>query len=200
MRFLKTENGRRGEKQSMIKLRFVVLFLVLAFVVFPSATFADQAQKENEEGICQQWGINIWGLSYHTDKSDRGFKVNSANWGIGVGCYKRPEWKWLGKSEDNKVFLQTDAMLNSYNGLLVLASSGVEYKLTTIFSGCKVFVDAALTMAYYQNPIKKKSEIKFGPVPGLALGCGNLKSNIVFIPSVDKNHLAAVVASFSVLF
>lgn len=171
-----------------------VLFVLLSFGAFPSTAFA---QGESNERICQQWGINIWGLSYHVDKD---IDYNATNWGIGVGCYKRPEWKWLGKSEENRVFFQADTMINSYDGLLILASSGVEYKLKKISNGCKVFADIALTLAYYQNPVKEKNEVKFGPVPGLAIGCGNFKSSVIFVPSIDKNHLAAVVASATILF
>lgn len=181
----------------MAKRLLVTLSFVLALSVFPSEAFAGQVQKEVDEAFCQQWGINFWGLSYHTDKN---VDYNSTNWGIGLSCYKRPNWRWLGKSKDNRVFIQTDSMINSYNGLLVTSLAGVEYKIAKTSDGCKLFTDIALTLAYYQNPIKERSEIKFGPVPGLALGCGNFKSNVAFVPSVDKNHLAAVVASFSVLF
>ncbi len=180
----------------MKKNPLAISFLTLALAVFSSAVFA-QTQEEDKENFCQQWGLNIWGFSYHPEKN---IDYNGTNWGAGVSCYRRPEWKWLGKSEDNRVFIQADTMINSYNGLLVLGSAGVEYKLVTISAGCKVFADAALTLAYYQNPVKEKNEVKFGPVPGVALGCGSFKSNVAFVPSVDKNHLAAIVASFTVLF
>jgi hypothetical protein len=43
----------------------------------------------------------------------------------------------------------------------------------------------ALTVAYYENPVKDTTQIKWGPVPGVAIGCGHLKVNISAVLSTS---------------
>jgi hypothetical protein len=74
------------------RLLGIVALLVAVLIAWPSTTYAED----------QPWGITIWGLSYHTDRSA---DYNELNWGLGLRYYSRPEWKWLGTSDDNRVFL-----------------------------------------------------------------------------------------------
>jgi hypothetical protein len=164
------------------------LLLVLMFVgVLPATAFA--------EG--QQWGLNIWGLSYHVDRT---VGYNEDNWGLGVRYYNRPRWRWLGKDEDNRVFLEADALRNSNRGLVVPLSAGVEYEISPHSGRCKLFAVAALTLAYYRFPQLDKTEIKVGPVPGIAIGCGHLKGNLMVVLRKNREPLAALTASMTVVF
>lgn len=163
----------------------LVLTLALT-VMLPSAADA--------EG---QWGISIWGVSYHVDRS---VDYNEGNWGLGLRYYTRPDWKWLGRDDDNRIFLEVDALRNSNRGLVLPLSAGAEYRIWSLPGGCKLFAVAALTLAYYQYPAKTTTELKFGPVPGLAIGCGHLKSNVMAVLRKSSEPLAAVTASMTIVF
>jgi hypothetical protein len=168
-----------------------VLF-VLIILSAPSVACADEPGGR----LCGTWGIDAWGLSYHVDHA---IHYNDANWGLGVRCYARPEWRIFGKSSDNKALLQIDALLNSHRGLLIPVSIGAEYKLTTLPGGCKLFFVGAFTVAYYQTP-GKASDVKWGPVPGVAAGCGRFKPNVIFVPSTSGQIVAAIAASMTIVF
>lgn len=152
----------------------LVLLLVLGL---PSALKA--------EG--EQWGINIWGLSYHVDRS---VDYNEDNWGLGVRYYIRP----------NRFFLEFDALRNSNRGLVLPLSAGAEFRIAPLPAGCKLFAVAALTAAYYQFPVKHTTEVKFGPVPGVAIGCGHLKTNVMAVLRKSSEPLAALTASLTIVF
>jgi hypothetical protein len=47
-----------------------------------------------------------------------------------------------------------------------------------------LFFVGAFTVAYYQTP-GKTSDVKWGPVPGVAAGCGRFKPNVIFVPSTS---------------
>ena len=61
-------------------------------------------------------------------------------------------------------------------------------------------LSAAFTAAYYDNPRKDLIEIKVGPVPGISIGCGHFKTNVVAVLSKSDQPLAAVAASLTILF
>ena len=58
----------------------------------------------------ERWGISIWGLSYHVDRS---VDYNEDNWGLGVRYYLKPD----------RCFVEVDALRNSNRGLVVPASA-----------------------------------------------------------------------------
>jgi hypothetical protein len=170
------------------------LVLVLS-VGLPLTAFAEDP-KQQSQGNASQWGITIWGLSYHPNNSG---DYDAVNWGLGVRYYARPQWRWLGKNQDNRVFLEGDALRNSNGGIVVPLSAGAEYRIASVSDACKLFAVVALTLAYYQNPAKDTSELKFGPVPGMAIGCGHIKVNVSAV-FTSKAPVAAVVGSMTILF
>jgi hypothetical protein len=175
-------------------LRVPVLLTLI--VVLPSAAFADDPRQENK-GSVDHWGISIWGLSYHVDRS---IDYNETNWGLGIRYYARPQWRWLGRDEDNRVFLEADALRNSHGGLAIPLSAGVEYEATTISGRCRLFVVGALTLAYYQNRREDATELKFGPVPGLMISWGHVRTNIMVVLRAKKELLAAITGSMTLVF
>ena len=70
----------------------------------------------------QQWGINIWGVSYHVDRS---VDYNEDNWGLGVRYYIRPD----------RFFLEFDALRNSNRGLVLPLSAGAEVRIAPLPAG-----------------------------------------------------------------
>lgn len=164
--------------------------------------FADQQAErlpaDSGARLCSTVGLNVWGLSYHPDKA---IEYKGRNWGVGVRCYARPAWSMLGESADNQTFLQFDALRNSHGGLVIPASFGVEYNLATMGQTCKLLFLGALAVAYYETPDKARvKNLRVGPVPGLALGCGTFKPTLVFVPSASRQMLAAIAASMTVVF
>lgn len=151
------------------------------------------------DGPCRQMGLNVWGLSYHPDRT-KGY--NEHNWGAGFSCYTRPDIPWLlGSGKDNRLVFEGDAMLNSWNGLMVPVSVGVNWRVKTFeSSGCKLYLVTAMTVAYYNNPIRNVSEVDWGPIPGVTLGCGAVRTNMMLVPSASKVPLAVAIASVSFVF
>jgi len=171
----------------------VVLVALVVALAWPSAALAEPER----EPLCGTWGVNAWGLSYHIDHA---IQYNGTNWGLGVRCYARPAWSMLGEGEDNKIFVQADALLNSHRGLVLPVGAGVEYKLSTLSSGCKLFFLGALVMAYYQAPDRgHKNQVRYGPVPGLDLACGRIRPNVIVVPNASRQMIAAIVASVTVM-
>lgn len=144
------------------------------------------------------WAIAIWGVSYHTNKSA---DYETLNWGLGLRYSARPRWNWLlGTSRKNRVFLEGDVIRNSNRGLLVPLSAGAEYWTGLSPGGCKLFAVAALTAAYYRYPARDYTAMKYGPVPGAALGCGPIKVNVAVVLRKSNSPLAAVVGSVTIGF
>ena len=154
-----------------------VVFTLLLIVVLPATTYAED----------ERWGINIWGLSYHVDRS---VDYNEDNWGLGFRYYIRPD----------RFFLEFDALRNSNRGLVLPLSAGAEFRIAPLPAGCKLFAVAALTAAYYQFPAKHTTEVKVGPVPGAAIGCGHLKTNVMAVLRKSSEPLAALTASVTIVF
>ena len=154
----------------------VTLLAVAVLVLLPSRARADY-----------RWGISIWGLSYHVDRS---VDYNEDNWGLGLRYYLKP----------GRYFVEFDALRNSNRGLVLPLSAGAEFRIAPLPAGCKLFAVAALTAAYYQYPARNVSEVKFGPVPGVTVGCGRVKGNIMAVLRKSSEPLAALTASLTIGF
>jgi hypothetical protein len=134
----------------------------------------------------QRWGLAIWGLSYHVDRS---VDYNENNVGLGVRYYLKPD-RW---------FVEVDALRNSNRGLVLPASLGLEFGHAPVL-GCELSGVVALTAAYYQFPNTDSSVIKYGPVPGVAVGCGRVRANIMAVLRKSSEPLAAITASLTIMF
>ncbi len=163
----------------------------------PVTAFAQHARDESGHTSNQQWGITLWGLSYHTNRN-AGYET--LNWGLGVRYYRRPHWRWLGKSPNNRVFLEGDVIRNSNDGLALPVSAGTEYWTRLSPARCRLFAVGALTLAYYHYPATDRADVKFGPVPGAAVGCGPVKVNVSAVLRKSSSPLAALVASMTIVF
>ena len=133
------------------------------------------------------WGISVWGLSYHVDRS---VDYNEDNWGLGVRYYVKPD----------RLFLEFDALRNSNRGLVLPLSLGLEFKIAPLPAGCKLSGVAAHAAAYYQYPNRNTTDFKVGPVPGVTIGCGHLKANIMAVLRKSSEPLAALTASVTIMF
>jgi hypothetical protein len=156
---------------------------VLTLIVLSPCRAAAQNQQEEQP---RRWGMTLWGLSYHVNKS---IDYEAGNWGLGVRYYIKPR----------HFFLEADALENSNRGLVVPVSAGAEIGVGSI-GVCRFSALAALTAAYYQNPRKHLDQVKWGPVPGATIGCGRFKTNVMVILSPSNEPLAAVAASLTILF
>lgn len=173
--------------------RFV--FVLIVMCVLPSG--AVEAQARVAEAPAQRWGIDIWGLSYHVNRQ---IDYNETNWGIGVRRYGRPSWKWLGADPHNRLFFDSDALLDSNRGLMLASSVGVEYELSQVSSACQLFAVGAFTVAYYGNAITNVNTVRLGPVPGVAIGCGRMKINSMAILGPHSQPLVAIVSMLTIMF
>jgi hypothetical protein len=153
------------------------LLVAVLFAAVPVTTHAGD----------RQWGIAIWGLSYHVDRS---VDYDEYNWGLGLRYYFKPD----------KYFVEADALRDSNRGLVVPLSAGAEFRMAPLPAGCNLFGVAALTAAYYQYGNTDTSVVKFGPVPGVAIGCGHVKTNIMAVLRKSSEPLAAVTASVTIVF
>jgi len=158
-------------------VEFAISLLVVALVVL----LPSRARAED------RWGISIWGLSYHVDRS---VDYNEDNWGLGLRYYLKPD----------RYFVEFDALRNSNRGLVLPLSAGAEFRMAPLPAGCKLLGVAALTVAYYQYPSRNVTEIKVGPVPGVAIGCGRVKGNIMAVLRKSSEPLAALTASLTIGF
>jgi hypothetical protein len=196
-------------KRTIIRLGFA--FVVLAASLSPAAFAEDESAasgtiagatggkfSSDHDGLCRQMSLNLWGLSYHPDRT-KGY--NEQNWGAGFSCYTHPNIPWLlGSGRDNHLVIEGDAMLNSWRGLMVPLSLAGNWKLKTFSGGCKLYAITALTVAYYNNPTTNISEVDWGPVPGISLGCGAVRTNMMLVPSASRVPLAVAIASMSIVF
>jgi hypothetical protein len=150
------------------------------------------------DGACRQMSLNLWGLSYHPDRT-KGY--NELNWGAGFSCYTHPDIPWLlGRGEDNRLVFEGDAMLNSWRGLMVPLSIGANWRIKTFSDGCKLYFVTAMTVAYYRHPQTGVSEVDWGPIPGVSIGCGKVRTNMMLVPSASRVPLAVAIASMSIVF
>jgi hypothetical protein len=79
-------------------------------------------------------------------------------------------------------------------------SAGLEYKIKTISSGCRLSVVGAVTLAYYRDPDEDTSELKFGPVPGLTLSWGHVRTNMIAVLRKSQQPLSSIVGSITFVF
>jgi hypothetical protein len=175
------------------------IVLAAVLLAWPMGSLAQDeapAKPHNTIGPCRQLGLNVWGVSYHVNRAT---DYDEQNWGAGLTCYGRPDFRWLGRDEKNRVFFEGDALVNSWRGLVFPLSLGVDYTVKN-FAACRLSFIGALTVAYYQLPDRGISEVRWGPLPGFALGCGHIRTNMILVPSPSKQPLAAIVGSMSVLF
>lgn len=154
-----------------------LLPLLLFAIALPSPAHADDPR----------WGLSVWGLSYHVDRS---VDYNEDNWGLGIRYYLKP----------NRLFLEADALRNSNRGLVLPLSLGAEFRILPLPAGCKLSGVLALTAAYYQYPNQDRTDFKIGPVPGVTLGCGHLKTNVMVVLRKSSEPLAALTASLTIMF
>ena len=150
---------------------------VLLFVI-PAAARADDDRR---------WGLSIWGLSYHVDRS---VDYNEDNWGLGARYYFKPD----------RLFVEADALRNSNRGLVLPLSLGAEFRMLPLPAGCKLSGVVALTAAYYAYPSRDTTDFKIGPVPGVIIGCGRVKANVMVVLRKSSEPLAAITASVTIMF
>ena len=191
---------------ALVVAPLLVLAIASSAVAQESIDRADSTQAASEQSalpsradrsrVPGNWGVSIWGLSYHIDKTK---EYEGRNWGVGVRHYSRPDWRWLGSSDETRTFVEVDALRNSWKGLVLPVSAGVEYKIAGLSDNCSLFAVATLTLAYYNNPVKGVNNLRYGPVPGLSMGCGHLRSNAVMVLS-PKSVLAVIAGSWTVVF
>lgn len=195
-------------KRTLIRLCLAFGLLLSAFSPLAHAAGEDDANATvagatggnfgEHDGVCRQMSLNLWGLSYHPDRS-KGY--NEQNWGAGFSCYSRPNIPWLlGRDRDNTLVFEGDAMVNSWRGLMVPLSLAANYRIKTFSGGCKLYFVAAMTVAYYNKPTTNVSEVDWGPIPGVSMGCGNIRTNMMLVPSASRVPLAVAVASMSIVF
>ena len=133
----------------------------------------------------QRWGISIWGLSYHVDDA---IDFNDANVGLGLRYYF-----------NRLVFTEIDALRNSNGGLAVPLSVGLDLKVASLGRACNLYAVAAGTVIYYQNRRLEREYFRAGPVPGVTLGCGRVKTNAIIVLRPSRQPVSVIVASLTIL-
>jgi len=121
---------------------------------------------------------------------DRSVDYNERNWGLGLRYYLKPE----------RFFVEADALRNSNRGLVLPVSAGAEFRIAPLPASCRLLGVGALTLAYYQYPNRNTTDIKFGPVPGVSVGCGHVKANLMAVLRKSSEPLAALTASLTIVF
>jgi len=130
-------------------------------------------------------GISIWGLSYHVDRQ---IDFDEANVGLGLRYYFH-----------HPVFVEVDALRNSNHGLAVPLSAGVDFKVASLGQACKLYAVAAGTVVYYQNQRTGREYVRAGPVPGVTLGCGRVKTNAIVVLRPSHQPVAVIAVSLTIM-
>jgi hypothetical protein len=156
--------------------------LLVALVIALVAGFSSPLAAEQPD---RRWGISIWGLSYHIDHE---IDFDEANVGLGLRYYF-----------NHLVFVEADALRNSNRGLAVPVSAGLDLKVASLGQACNLYAVAAGTVAYYQNPRTEREYFKAGPVPGVTLGCGRVKTNAIIVLKPSHQPVAVIAASLTIL-
>ena len=133
----------------------------------------------------KRWGISIWGLSYHVDDE---IDFDEANVGLGLRYYF-----------NHRVFVEVDALRNSNRGLGVPVSAGLDLKVASLGQACTLYAVAAGTVVYYQNARTEREYFKAGPVPGVTLGCGRVKTNAIIVLRPSHQPVAVIAVSLTIL-
>lgn len=139
------------------------------------------AAEDNE----RRWGISIWGLSYHIDDA---IDFDEANVGLGLRYYF-----------NDRVFIEADALRNSNRGLAVPVSAGLDFKVASLGQACNLYAVAAGTVVYYQNARTEREYVRAGPVPGVTLGCGRVKTNAIIVLRPSRQPVGVIAASLTIL-
>ena len=151
--------------------------LAMLVTVFSSPALAAQDPD-------QRWGISIWGLSYHIDDA---IDFDDANVGLGLRYYF-----------NRLVFAEVDALRNSNGGLAVPVSVGLDLKVASL-GACNLYAVAAGAVVYYQNRRTEREYFRAGPVPGVTLGCGRVKTNAIIVLRPSRQPVSVIVASLTIL-
>jgi hypothetical protein len=133
----------------------------------------------------QRWGISIWGLSYHIDDE---IDFDEANVGLGLRYYF-----------NRLVFAEVDALRNSNGGLAVPVSAGLNLKVASLGQACNLYAVAAGAVVYYQNSRTEREYFRAGPVPGVTLGCGRVKTNAIIVLRPSRQPVSVIAASLTIL-
>ena len=161
----------------MIRKRFLVT-LLLFVMAFPSPALADDDPDK-------RWGISMWGLSYHFDDE---IDFDEANVGLGLRYYVT-----------RRVFVEVDALRNSNRGLAVPVSAGMDFRIASLGQACNLYAVAAGTVVYYQNSRTDSEYVRAGPVPGVTLGCGRVKTNAIVVLKPSHQPVSVIAASLTIL-
>ena len=156
---------------------------VLVALAILVAGFSSPARAAEDPD--QRWGISLWGLSYHIDSES---DFDEANVGLGLRYYFH-----------HLVFVEVDALRNSNGGLAAPVSAGLELKVASLGPACNLYAVAAGTVVYYRNPRTEREYFKAGPVPGVTLGCGRVKTNAIVVLRPSHQPVAVIAASLTIL-
>ena len=132
-----------------------------------------------------RWGLAIWGLSYHVNRT---VDYDEANVGLGLRYYF-----------NRLLFVEADALRNSNHGLALPVSAGLEFQLASLGEPCHLYALAGGTVVYYQNRRTERDYVKAGPVPGVTLGCGRLKINGIIVLQPSHQPVSVIAASLTIL-
>ena len=158
----------------------VSILLALAILVTGFSSPALAAEDPDK-----RWGISFWGLSYHIDHE---IDFDEANVGLGLRYYFT-----------HLVFLEVDALRNSNRGLAVPVSAGLDLKVASLGRACGLYAVAAGTVVYYQNSRTEREYFRAGPVPGVTLGCGRVKTNAIIVLRPSHQPVSVIAASLTIL-
>ena len=157
--------------------RVLVLLAIVVAVCSSPAIAGDDPDR--------RLGISIWGLSYHVDRE---IDYDEANLGLGLRYYF-----------NHRVFAEVDALRNSNHGLAVPLSAGIDLKFASLGQACDLYAVAAGTIVYYQNLRTDREYVKAGPVPGITLGCGRVRTNAIVVLRPSHQPVAVIAASITIL-
>lgn len=161
----------------MIRKRFLVTVVIVVTGFSSRALAADDPDR--------RWGISIWGLSYHIDDA---IDFDEANVGLGLRYYVT-----------RRVFVEVDALRNSNRGLAVPVSAGLDFRIASLGQACNLYAVAAGTVVYYQNSRTESEYVRAGPVPGVTLGCGRVKTNAIVVLKPSHQPVSVIAASLTIL-
>ena len=90
-------------------------------------------------------------------------------------------------------------MRNSNGGLAVPLSAALDLKVASFGRVCNLYAVAAGTVIYYQNRRTDREYFRAGPVPGVTLGCGRVKTNAIIVLRPSRQPVSVIVASLTIL-